>query len=370
MTTELRLGMIGCGQISERFFEWARVLSDVRFVATCAAHLASAEFAARRYQCSRWYDDYRALLQDPEVDAVVITTPHGLHAPQAIDAVMAGKHVLVEKPMATRWADAVRLISAADAAGVTLFPLPFLGEPEHLLAQHYFREENIGKFVAAEAHLTLPGPPRSNWYYSAEAEGGAMLDTMVYALSDLACVLGPARYISARVNTLLPNRKTGDGGRVRTEVDDNVSIILEYGSGQQALVRSCWAPASFRRATIFYGRGGTVFLREGGKRVVVQRLAGPVVGAHPIDYMGLSDCYELVPRPLEPEEDILGHFVRAVRSGKPGTANGPQALHVIEQMMKAYESARTSRTLELETSFDLSWDRQPGIMDLSGPGFL
>ncbi|MDB5077019.1 MAG: oxidoreductase domain protein, partial [Chloroflexi bacterium] len=322
MTGEIRLGMIGCGQISERFFEWGRMLPNVRFVATCAEHNASAEFAARRYNCPRWYDDHRALLEDPDVDAVVITTPHALHAPQALDAVVAGKHVLVEKPMATRWDDAKRLVDAAAARGVTLFPLPFLAYPEQLLAQKYLREEVIGKVVAAEAQLSLPGPPRSNWYYSKEAEGGAMLDTIVYALSDLSCVLGPARWVSGMVNTLIPYRRTGDGGRVHTEVDDNVSISLEYETGQQALVRSCWAPAFKNRATIFYGRHGTIFLREGGKRIVIQSLLGPGAGAHPVDFMGLEHCYEIIPRPLEAEEDILGLFIGAVRGGTPGVSNG------------------------------------------------
>lgn len=370
MSDEIRLGMIGCGQISERFFEWSRVLPDLRFVATCAAHLASAEYAARRYGCARWYDDHQALLADPEVDGVVITTPHALHASQALDAVRAGKHVLLEKPMATRWSDAAHLVEAAASAGVTFFPLPFLAYPEHRLAQMYLREDAVGKIVAAEAHLSLPGPPRANWYYRREAEGGAMLDTMVYVLSDLAAVLGPARWISAMVNTLIPNRRTGDGGRVHTEVDDNVSILLEYAGGQQATARSCWAPAAVRHATIFYGRHGTIFLREGGKRVVIQSDRGPVRGAFPVSFMGLEHCYELVPRPLEPEEDILGCFAVAVRTGRPGVCNGPLALHVTEQMMKGYEAARGRITLALETTFDLSWQQPDGLLDLGGPAFL
>jgi predicted dehydrogenase len=368
--SEIRLGIVGCGQIAERFLEWGRMLPGVRFVATCAAHQASAEYTARRHGCASWYDDHRALLADPAVDAVVIATPHALHARQALDAVRAGKHVLVEKPMATRWEEAVALVEAAERAGVTLFPLPFLAYPEHLIPRPYLREEVIGKLVAAEAHLSLPGPPRANWYYRAEAEGGAMVDTMVYALSDLAAVLGPAARLTAFVNTLIPRRRTGDGGRVHTAVDDNVSILLEYATGQQAVVRSCWAPAFKRKATIFYGRHGTVFLREGGRRIVIQSLLGPVIGGAPLDFMGLEGCYAFTPRPLEPEEDILGHFIAAIRSGKPGVSNGPLALHVTEQMMAAYESARTGRTMALETSFALSWDRPAGLMDLSGPGFL
>ncbi len=368
--SESRLGMIGCGQISERYFEWARMLGGGRFVATCAEHMASAEYAARKYDCPRFYDDHCALLDDPDVDAVVITTPHALHAPQALDAVRAGKHVLIEKPMATSWDDAIELARAAANSDVTVFALPFLAYAEQLLAQRYMREEVIGKVVGAEAYFTLPGPRRANWYYGKQAGGGAMLDTMVYSLSDLACLLGPARRVTGMANTLISHRKTGDGGRVRTEVDDNVSLLLEYDGAQHALARSCWAPAYFRNATIVQGRRGTIFLREAGKRVVIQSLEGPVAGAHLIEFMGLPHCYEIIPRPLEAEEDILGQFLAAIRGGAAGAAYFPRALHVIEQMMKGYESARLGQCLDLETTFAPGWDRQPAIMDLSGPTYL
>src|ERR1700751_6117674 len=120
--TEIRLGMLGCGQASERYFELARLLRGVRFVATCAAHLASAEFTARRYGCTHWYDDERELLADKELDGIVIAPPHAQHARQALSAVRAGKHVLVEKPMATRWSDGVALVEAVKRAAVTFFP--------------------------------------------------------------------------------------------------------------------------------------------------------------------------------------------------------------------------------------------------------
>jgi predicted dehydrogenase len=123
MADRLGLGMIGCGQISARFFNQAAQLDErgweVAFVATCAAHEASARAKAEERGCARWYTDYRRLLEDPEVDGVVITTPHALHAGMATDAVRAGKHVLVEKPMATRWEAALALADAVRARDVT-----------------------------------------------------------------------------------------------------------------------------------------------------------------------------------------------------------------------------------------------------------
>jgi predicted dehydrogenase len=284
--------------------------------------------------------------------------------------VRAGKHVLVEQPMATRWSEGVALVEAASRAAVTFFPLPFLSSPELQLARHYLREEVIGKVVAAEAHLSLPGPPRANWYYSAEAEGGAMLHTAVCALSELAFLLGPAQRVTGFVNTLMPHRRTADGGRVRSAVDDNVGLLLEYATGQQAVVRSVWGPAFRRNSTIIFGRQGTVFMREGGRRVVVQSRLGPVMGGAPVEFMGLDWCYAFEPRAPEPEETVLGVFAQAVRSGQTGAQDAALALHVLEQMLRGYESAALGRAMALETAFEPVWERPDGLLDLSGPGFL
>ena len=255
---------------------------------------------------------------------VVIATPHALHATQALDAVRAGKHVLVEKPMATRWEEAVALVEGARLAGVTLFPLPFQAYPELLVMQRYLREEVIGKLVAAEAHLSLPGPPRANWYYSRAAEGGAMLDTMVYALNSLADVLGPAARVGAMVNMLIPRRRTGDGGRVHTEVDDNVSLLLEYPTGQHATVRSCWGPAFKRNATIFYGRHGTIFLHEGGQSACGAEPAGAGYGRRPDRVHGPGGLLRADPADPGAGGGYPGSsFAATVRDGRPWPQQRP-----------------------------------------------
>src|SRR5258708_6820093 len=149
--------------ISKRFFDQAQQLGGVQFVATCAAHEDSARAKAEERGCESWFTDYHQLLADPEVDGVVITTPHQMHAQMATDAVRAGKHVLVEKPMATRWSEGQEMVEAAEQAGVTFMALPFVHYPEFLEAVRYAREEYIGKITGVEAQLSLAGPPRSNW---------------------------------------------------------------------------------------------------------------------------------------------------------------------------------------------------------------
>lgn len=365
----LRLGMIGCGQISTRFFDQAERLDalgwDVRFVATCAAHDESARSKAAERGCSRWYSDYRRLLDDPEVDGVVITTPHPLHAPMAADAARSGKHVLVEKPMTTRWTDALALAEAVRSSETTFMALPFVHTPAFLKAVELAREEYIGKITGIEAELSFPGPPRSNWYYSAEAEGGAMLDTMVYPLARVAALMGPARRLTALVNRLIPRRLTGDGGRVEPGVDDSVSILLEYEHGQQGQLHSIWARSYMTNGTVLHGRHGAIFLGRYGQPLVVKSDLVAPPGGQPIEYLGLSNCYAIAVPDAEVTADIVAHFVESIRQARQPRCGLDIGLHVAEQQMMAYESARTRRTIDLTTSFEVWWPREAGIMDFS-----
>jgi predicted dehydrogenase len=361
--------MIGCGQISARFFNQAEQLGGVRFVATCAAREESARAKAQERGCPRWYTDYRRLLEDPEVDGVVITTPHALHAPMSIDALRAGKHVLVEKPLTTRWEHALTLQDELRRAKTTFMALPFVHNPAFLLALEYAREEYIGKITGIEADLSFPGPPRSNWYYSAEAEGGAMLDTMVYPLARVAALLGPAKRLTAFVNQLIPHRITGDGGRVESKVDDNVTILLEYANGQQGVIRSYWAQSFMQNGTVLHGRHGAIFLSRWGRPLVVKSDLKPIPNSEEIEFIGLENCYAIEPPPQQVADDIVAHFVDCIRRGARPHCDGATGLHIAEQQMMAYVSSRENRAIPLGTSFDLWWDREPRIMDLTG-GYL
>ncbi|HVG97631.1 MAG TPA: Gfo/Idh/MocA family oxidoreductase [Chloroflexota bacterium] len=366
----LRLGMIGCGQISTRFFNQAAQLDaagwGVRFVATCAAHEASARAKAEERGCPRWYTDHRRLLDDPEVDAVIITTPHALHAGMATDAVRAGKHLLVEKPLTTRWEQALALAEAARAAPeVTVMALPYVDAPPFLRALDFARESYLGKITGVEAELSFPGPPRSNWYYSASAEGGAMLDTMVYPLARVAALMGPARRVTALVNRLIPHRITGDGGRVESAVDDSVSILLEYPTGQQAQLHSVWARSYMTNGTVLHGRHGAIFLSRYGQPLVVKSdLQAPPDGT-PLEYLGIPNCYQVPVPQGTVEGEIVAHFLRAIRKEAPLHCGLDVGLHIAEQQMMAYESARSGKAIDLTTTFDVWWPREPGIMDLS-----
>lgn len=366
----VRLAMVGCGQISERFLQQAAAREDAVFVATCARHLESAERKARAHGIDRWYSDYERMYDEVKPDGVVITTPHSVHMAPSVAASRRGIHVLAEKPMATSLDDCFSMVEAAEASGSLLMVLPFDHNPAFLTALAYLNETYLGKFTGAEAVLLIPGPPRDNWYYDRSlAHGGAMLDCQVYPTSRLVSLLGPASRVTGRVNTLIPHRIVGGGKQVESDVDDNVTLIVEWATGQQAVVRTLWGTSFSRNDTVVYGRKGTLWISSGQVILHQPHGAPAVAGAEPIEWQGFRDCYRM-PIPADtPNESHIDHFVQSVQSGTQPRCDGRLQLHVHEILFKGYAAAETGQVQTLETRFT-PWHEVPASFYNTRDGYV
>lgn len=349
----LRLVMIGSGQISDRFFKQAKHLEHVEFVATSARHLERAEAKARAFGIAGWYDDYEAMIERERPDGVVVTTPHSAHTEPVLAALRRGIPVLVEKPFATRFEDARAMVDLARQQDTVLMALPFDDTPAFQVARRWLDERYLGKITGAEAQLSIPGPPRNNWYYDRTiAHGGAVFDCLPYPLSRLLTLLGPATSVVAAMNTLIPHRLLPAEGLVESTVDDNVSAILEFPGGQHALVRTLWGIAFAQNNTIIYGRHGTLALNDSGFPVVLHSPEKAPVGARQVVWRSLDHCYvpdELPPLPAE--NDILGRFVHAVRTGEPLRQGSDLHLHIMEVVTAVMAAAETGHRQTLTTRF-------------------
>ncbi|WP_186445998.1 Gfo/Idh/MocA family protein [Paenibacillus cremeus] len=361
----ITLGMVGCGQVSNRYFEMAAKLEGVRFAATCARRLDSAQAKAEAYGVPRWYDDYREMMDKEELDAVVVTTPHSVHAEPVLAALERGLHVLNEKPMATSFEDCSRMVTLAEEKGAIFMSLPFDLNPAFLAASEFVDERVIGKITGAEAQLSLPGPPRDNWYYNkAIAHGGAMMDCMVYPVSRLIALLGPAVSVMAEVNTLIPKRIVGGGKRVQSDVDDNVTLIVEFAGGQHAVIRTLWGMSFKQNNTLIYGRSGTIALNDSGLPLVIHSPGQAIPDAEQVSWRGMNECY--VPHEKIasiPTEDYITHFVRCLRAGEQPVQSGRQQLHVHEILFGAYRSAESGERYTLTTTFTPWAKLKPSIFD-------
>ncbi|NKB65943.1 MAG: hypothetical protein GKR89_02670 [Candidatus Latescibacteria bacterium] len=141
----IRLGVIGCGTIARMHLGASSHCPDASFTAASSRSSAALEAIADEHTIPHRFSDWRELVAAPEVDAVVICLPDGLHAEVTCEAAKRGKHVLVEKPMASNIGQAKAMVEAADASGVTLMVAQVVRQiPSYQLARRLMQEGAIG----------------------------------------------------------------------------------------------------------------------------------------------------------------------------------------------------------------------------------
>lgn len=286
MNSTLGIAILGCGMIGGRFARAAGGRSDVKVVALCSRSQNSMARVAQHAPAAARYLSREALLEDQAVEAVLVCTPHASHATDAIAAVRSGRHVMIEKPIATTGEELDRLLAAADGGrSAVAVGLPHGEYPYIDGLRRASNDTTIGPLVGFESVLDVPGPPRANWYYTAEAGGGASLDTMPYALCRLlAFTQSPVSACTGLVTQLIKDRRCLDGGRVTPQVDDNVTLLLTFPEGQHALVRSSWCVSVPRDYVRVFGRHGNLELDCISGAITLDRRDGATepVGAYPV----------------------------------------------------------------------------------------
>ena len=243
----LRWGVLAPGRIAADWVAAVHENTDQRVVAVASRTLARAQEFAAAQGIERAYGSYEQLVADPEVDIVYVAAPHNLHAELALLAIAAGKHVLVEKPIATTTADAKAIRDAASAAGV--FAMEALWSrylPQTSVVAQLLADGALGDvgFVAADFGFAAPVDLEGRMYNPALA-GGALLDLGVYTSWFAHFVMGAPETISAT------------GSLAVTGVDQQSIVTLGYGAHAQAVV-SCSIGADIGQRGVIGGTIGRV----------------------------------------------------------------------------------------------------------------
>lgn len=234
---------------------------------------ATPELAASRadaFGFARSTADWRALIADPAVDVVSITTPNAFHAEMAIAALQAGKHVWCEKPMATSFADAQRMAAAAKAAGtVTALGYNYIQNPIMRHIRKLLGEGAIGtvNHVRFEMDEDFMADPEALFTWKSEAASGygAPDDFGVHPLSIIHYLFGGVARVMANLSKPYADRPLAGGGRRAVESFDIASILLELPggiSGVMALDRAAWGRKGRIAMQIFGDRGTIAYDQE------------------------------------------------------------------------------------------------------------
>ena len=227
----LGVGILGAGFFGAYHARAVAAVEGARVVAACAEELSLAEAFTAEHG-GRAYGDWRAMLDDKSVDAVAITAPHHLHGQLAIAALQAGKHVLLEKPMALSVAECSRIIAAAQASRTKLMVgqiMHFVWP--HLVAREILDSSDLGKPITGSSRLlkTWMESNRRGWHLDFATDGGMLMTAGIHALDQLVWLMGGrVRSVSAAVSTSFHDQKA----------DDNAMMLLRFADGRYGQVAS------------------------------------------------------------------------------------------------------------------------------------
>ncbi|MEE1656075.1 Gfo/Idh/MocA family oxidoreductase [Microvirga sp. CF3062] len=275
--TSLNIGLIGTGYMGKcHALAWnavAAVFGDVARprLAVLAEHSQElAETKAQELGFVRATGDWRSLVNDPAVDVVSITTPNAFHPEMAIAALEAGKHVWCEKPMATKLADAERMLAAARASGkVAALGYNYIQNPTIRLMRRLIDEGQIGKVnhVRLEMDEDFMADPEALFYWKSEASSGhgALDDFGVHPLSLVWTLFGGVRRVCGHMAKPYADRPVQGGGRRSVETYDIATVLMELDSGVSgvmALNRSAWGRKGRIALQLFGSKGTIVYDQE------------------------------------------------------------------------------------------------------------
>ena len=350
----MRVGVIGCGSVSEPYLKNLTAAPELEVVALSDLAMERAEARAAQFGVGRACSQAE-LLADPAIDLVVNLTVPRAHFEVTLAALEAGKHVWTEKPLAMDRTEAAALLQVASERELQVGCAPdtVLGAGLQT-CRRLIDAELIGEPLAGAAFVLSRGPERwhPNPIFLYQPGAGPLFDIGVYYVTALVNVLGPVRAVTAFGRILYPEREIGSGPRAgeafRVTTDTYVSAILQFESG--ALVNLVAAfgiwDAGLPRLQV-YGSGGVLNLPD------ANTFGGPVTANLYADEAGWRE----VPLAYGHTDHCrncrgLGvvEMAGAVREGRAPRASGAVAYHVLDVMQSVTESASEGRHVVVEST--------------------
>jgi UDP-N-acetyl-2-amino-2-deoxyglucuronate dehydrogenase len=342
VSADLGIAIVGAGAVARYHAQAVAQAAGARLVAVSRSDAARAAEASAEFgvPCET---SIEALLARPDVDAVAICTPSGQHAAQAVAAARAGKHVLVEKPMALTLADADAMIAAAREAGVRLgVAFQRRTEPAYQAVRQAVAAGALGPVVMGAASVPYfrsqdyyrGAPWRGTW---AQDGGGALMNQGIHLVDLLLWFLGDVAEVTARADTLAH----------AIEVEDNLACTLAFTSGALGAIyaTTAAAPGFPHRIEVYGTRGG---VQVEGEAVVRWHAATPAPAA-PAESGAAAAGAGASPTAIGTagHARLLADFVEAVREDRPPLVTGEEGRRSLALVLAVYESARSGQPVRL-----------------------
>ncbi len=350
--------VVGCGSIGH-CHAWAlSEMPEVRLVATVDIDESRAKDFANRYRAETYATDLAQVIGRDDVDAVVVTTANDLHAPLSIQALQAGKHVMVQKPMALKLAEADEMIAVADRANRKLMVSFFeFFNPAFKRAKELLDQGVIGNVFFVKAIMAWFAPTTAAWRFDPSVSGGGILmDGHVHHVALFNWLLNSPTIetVYSEFGTLNSDGRVEDTGvtLLRTK-----AAIGEISGSNRLKEPNAQNGRLFKEWVEIFGSEGTIHIcptERPSLRVFTEKteldvpLAGGWIAPRlewvPYEERGKSAHFNAEEDPWVGEHR---HFAQCIREDKPLVSDGRFGRRVLEVLMAGYESAREKRAIRL-----------------------
>ena len=341
MSDVMRFGLIGCGRVAPRHAESLLSLPGAQLVAVADVRESHAERFAAQYHASA-HTDYHALLARQDVDVVNICTPSGLHAQMAVEAMQAGKHVIVEKPIALTLHDADRMIGAARMYGLKLCVVlqNRYNRPMQDL-KHVVESGMLGRLLLGNATVRWYRPQEyyeDGWHGTWAMDGGALMNQSIHHIDALQWLLGRPESVFAYSATLAH----------RMEAEDIGVASIRFHGGTLGVVEGSTVtyPENLEGSVAVFGERGS--LKVGGtalNRKVLWKVAGEL--EHEKELL----THEQVDPPSvygTSHRAVIADMIEAILVNRAPKTDGREAKKSLALVLAMYESARTGQPVNLD----------------------
>ena len=354
----MKIGVVGCGNISGIYLtNIGGLFKNIEIAGVCDLIREKAEDRSRTFGGLRIYRDMYEIFDDPDVDIVLNITRPNDHYGVTKAALMAGKNVYSEKPLATNIEDGRELVALAKEKGLVLGGAPdtFMGAGIQT-ARRLIDEGNIGRPIGAAAHMLGRGPegwhPDPEFFY--KKGGGPMLDMGPYYTTCLVNLLGKADWVTAFGGISFPKRVIGSephrGDVIDVEVDTFTTGAIRFASGAIASLTVSFDTYAERGSYIeIFGESGSILVPDPNTFGGPVRLMAPGKGYQEVQ---LDPGFTKNSRALG-----LSDMADAMEKGRLHRANSMQQLHVLDIMTAFARSSAQNAPVEITSPFE----KQPAV---------
>jgi myo-inositol 2-dehydrogenase / D-chiro-inositol 1-dehydrogenase len=355
---DLGVGLVGSGFISNLHAEAFGHVREAAVLAVASATEAHARRLAEKQSVGRWHSDYRALLDEDDIDLVCVGVPNDLHRNVVVAAAEAGKHVICEKPLARTLAEADEMVAACEAADVRLmYAEELCFAPKYVRAKELVDEGALGEVFLVQQGEQHFGP-HSDWFWDVSRSGGGVLmDMGCHAVEFFRWIFDKpqAESVMAELGTFVHGE--------RTRGEDHAIATVRFTGNRIGLVETSWAkPGGMDDRAEILGSKGVIYVdlvrgsslttySEVGYDYAVEK--GPATRGWTFTMFEELWNYGL------PQE--MQHFVDCVLSDREPLETGDDGRAVLEIIYAMYLAAGDRGRVHLPLELDEGSAAQPPI---------